>query len=45
MELWKQLRMGYEYCYEAMKSPEKYHINRSSNRRYCYEHGESYILE
>lgn len=36
--------MGYEYCYDALKNPEKYHQVRSSNRNYAYVDDERYYF-
>lgn len=43
-ELQKTLMMGYEYCYDATRNPQRYMQERSSNRSYVFTSEERYYF-
>lgn len=38
----KQLWMGVEYCYDAIRNPQRYQVERVANGRYPYKYSERY---
>lgn len=43
-QLHQSLRMGYEFCYDALRNPHCYTQKRTSNRSYAYASGERYTF-
>lgn len=43
-EIRTQLLMGYEYCYDAIRTPQNYALTRASNKDYSYISEERYCF-
>ena len=43
-EKYKQLQMGFEFCYDALSSPQRYELTRASNKKYTYVFEKRYFF-